>query len=116
MGLLIGLTLASAALLVVLRLAARSPSLTAGMRVVGRLTLEPRRSIYLVEVGGRCLVVGVGEGPMALLSELPELPAAGTTNVAPSEALARPERCWPAVDDCRRAWRRVIHGGSGDGA
>jgi flagellar protein FliO/FliZ len=95
-GLLIGLALASAALLIVLRAGVRSPSLTAGMRVVGRLTLEPRRSIYLVEVGGRCLVVGVGDGPMALLSELDALPA---------EALV-------AVDEpvLARAWRRVVRG------
>ena len=96
MGLLIGLALASAALLVVLRLATRSPSLTAGMRVVGRLPLEPRRSIYLVEVGGRCLVVGVGDGPMALLSELDKLPAEATA-IVDEPALAR-------------AWRRVVGG------
>ena len=95
MGLLIGLALASAALLVVLRASVRSPSLTAGMRVVGRLALEPRRSIYLVEVGGRCLVVGVGDGPMALLSELDALPV---------EAVALDE---PVL---ARAWRRVVGG------
>ena len=101
MGLLIGLALASAALLVVLRVATRSPSLTAGMRVVGRLPLEPRRSIYLVEVGGRCLVVGVGDGPMALLSELPEVPADATAVVGRSAE--------PAL---ARAWRRVLGGGA----
>ncbi|HEX4459630.1 MAG TPA: flagellar biosynthetic protein FliO [Polyangia bacterium] len=94
MGLLIGLALASAALLVVLRASARSPSLTAGMRVVGRLPLEPRRSIYLVAVGGRCLVVGVGDGPMALLSELPEVPAEAAAVMAE-----------PVLT---RAWRRVV--------
>jgi flagellar biosynthetic protein FliO len=95
-GLLIGLALASAALLIVLRAGVRSPSLTAGMRVVGRLALEPRRSIYLIEVGGRCLVVGVGDGPMALLSELDTLP------VAAMEAVAEPALA--------RAWRRVVGG------
>lgn len=96
MGLLIGLALASAALLIVLRAGVRSSSRTAGMRVVGRLALEPRRSIYLVEVGGRCLVVGVGDGPMALLSELDTLPAE-TMAVVDEPVLAR-------------AWRRVVGG------
>jgi flagellar biosynthetic protein FliO len=95
-GLLIGLALASAALLVVLRANVRSPSLTAGMRVVGRLPLEPRRSIYLVEVGGRCLVVGVGDGAMSLLSELPKVPAEAAAVVAE-----------PVMT---RAWRRVVGG------
>jgi flagellar biogenesis protein FliO len=45
------------------------------MRVVGRLALEPRRSIYLVEIGGRCFMVGVGEGPMTMLGEV-DAPAA----------------------------------------
>ena len=40
------------------------------MRVVGRLALEPRRSIYLVEVGGKCFMVGVGDGPMTMLGEV----------------------------------------------
>jgi flagellar biogenesis protein FliO len=64
------------------------------MRVVGRLPLEPRRSIYLVQVGGRCLVVGVGDGPMSLLSELPEVPAEAAVIMAE-----------PVMT---RAWRRVF--------
>lgn len=44
---------------------------TAGpMRVLARLSLEPRRTLYLVEVAGRCLLVGVGDGPMAVLAEV----------------------------------------------
>jgi flagellar biosynthetic protein FliO len=69
-GVLIGLTLACAVALVVVRRLARARGETAGMRVVGRLGLEPRRSIYLVEVGGRCFMVGVGDGPMTLLGEV----------------------------------------------
>ena len=46
------------------------------MRVVGRLALEPRRSIYLVEVGGRCFMVGVGDGPMTMLGEVERAGAA----------------------------------------
>jgi flagellar biogenesis protein FliO len=94
-GVLIGLTVLAALALVALKLAARRGGATAGMRVVGRLGLEPRRSIYLVKVGGRFLVIGVGDGPMAMLAEVerPELPQAGA--VEP-----------PVV----RAWRRVVGG------
>jgi len=69
-GVLIGLTVACAAALVLLRRQMRARAETAGMRVVGRLALEPRRSIYLVEVGARCFMVGVGDGPMTMLGEV----------------------------------------------
>ncbi len=42
----------------------------ASIRVVGRCLLEPRRSVYLIEAGGRCFLVGVGDGPMSLLAEI----------------------------------------------
>jgi flagellar biosynthetic protein FliO len=41
-----------------------------GMRVVERLGLEPRRAIYLVEVGRRYFLVGASEGGMVLLGEV----------------------------------------------
>jgi flagellar biogenesis protein FliO len=40
------------------------------VRVVARCPLEPRRSVYVVEAAGRCFLIGVGEGPMAVLAEL----------------------------------------------
>jgi flagellar biosynthetic protein FliO len=40
------------------------------IRVVARCPLEPRRSVYLIEAGGRCFLVGAGEGPMSLLAEV----------------------------------------------
>lgn len=40
------------------------------LRVIARCPLEPRRSAYIVEAAGRCFLVGVGDGPMALLAEL----------------------------------------------
>jgi flagellar biosynthetic protein FliO len=40
------------------------------IRVVARCPLEPRRSVFVIEAAGRCFLVGVGEGPMAMLSEL----------------------------------------------
>ena len=41
-----------------------------GMRIVDKLPLDARRSLYVVEVGGRCLLVGAGDGPLTLLTEL----------------------------------------------
>lgn len=38
--------------------------------VRARCVLEPRRSVYLLEVAGRFFLVGVGEGPMAVLAEV----------------------------------------------
>jgi flagellar biosynthetic protein FliO len=40
------------------------------LQVIARCSLEPRRSLYVVQAAGRCFLVGVGEGPMALLAEL----------------------------------------------
>ena len=40
------------------------------IRLVGQLTLEARRSIYLVRVGEQVLVVGACEGGMTKLGEL----------------------------------------------
>lgn len=40
------------------------------IRVVARCPLEPRRSVFVIETAGRCFLLGVGDGPMALLAEL----------------------------------------------
>ncbi len=40
------------------------------IRVVARCPLEPRRSVYVVEAAGRSFLIGVGDGPMAVLAEL----------------------------------------------
>ena len=40
------------------------------IRVLARCPLEPRRSVYVIEAAGRCFLVGVGDGPMTVLSEL----------------------------------------------
>lgn len=66
---------------VVLRWAGRSGALLGGgrrIRVLERVPLEPRRSLYLVAVGDRVLLLGAGDaGPPAVLAELDpgELPA-----------------------------------------
>jgi flagellar protein FliO/FliZ len=40
------------------------------MDVVARLSLEPRRSLYVVEVAGKTLLVGTSEMGLSVLSEL----------------------------------------------
>lgn len=58
------------------------------IRVRGRCTLEPRRSLYLVETGGRCFLIGVGDGPIGLVAEIDQAslpatpPAAGDTGAS----------------------------------
>jgi flagellar biosynthetic protein FliO len=52
-------------------LARRGVGQAAGpLKVLARCPLEPRRSVYLIEAAGRCFLVGVGDGPMALLAEV----------------------------------------------
>src|SRR5437899_808303 len=46
------------AALVLRLLRGRVASASGPIRVVGRLALEPRRTLYVVEVAGRCLLVG----------------------------------------------------------
>ena len=52
------------------------------MRVVARLPLEPRRSLYLVEVAGRYLLVGLGENGAP--TTLAEIDAATVKAVTPA--------------------------------
>jgi flagellar biosynthetic protein FliO len=72
----------------VLRWLARKPGGGGScISVLGRCHLEPRRSVYLLCVGGRCFLVGVGDGTMSLLAEiepasLPVAPAAGELGAA----------------------------------
>jgi flagellar biosynthetic protein FliO len=42
-----------------------------GLELVGRLALDARRSIALVKIGETVLVIGVGDGGMTKLGELP---------------------------------------------
>jgi flagellar biosynthetic protein FliO len=64
------------------------------IRVVARCPLEPRRSVFVIETAGRCFLVGVGDGPMALLAELdadklPAQPAAAGLPARFAEVFAR---------------------------
>jgi flagellar protein FliO/FliZ len=40
------------------------------IKVVERVAMDARRSLYLVDVGGRLLLLGAGDGPMTLLAEI----------------------------------------------
>ena len=73
----IGLSFASLGVVCVLAwaalrlLAGRGVGKASGaIRVVARCPLEPRRSVYVVEAAGRSFLIGVGDGPMAVLAEL----------------------------------------------
>lgn len=48
------------------------------MEVLERLPLDPRRSLHLVRVGDKALVIGTGDGAPTVLAEMPldELPEA----------------------------------------
>jgi flagellar biosynthetic protein FliO len=58
------------------------------LRVLARCPLEPRRSVYLIETAGRCFLVGVGEGPMALLAEVDRAALAAEPTPAPARGFA----------------------------
>jgi flagellar biosynthetic protein FliO len=72
---------------------------TRTLRVIERLALEPRRSIYLVEAGGRHLLVGVGEGAMSVLAELDPATAAaaGTAASGPRDLGGIWAQAWRAL-------------------
>ena len=40
------------------------------VRVLERVPLDPRRTLYLVEVGGKVLLLGAGDGAMTTLAEI----------------------------------------------
>jgi flagellar protein FliO/FliZ len=40
------------------------------IRVLERVAIDPRRSLLLIEVGGKVLLVGAGDGPMAVLADI----------------------------------------------
>ena len=55
-----------------------------GVSVVARVPLEPRRALYVVEAGGRRLLIGSSEGGVSLVTELaPEAAAEPGLETAP---------------------------------
>src|SRR4051812_18282681 len=63
--------------------------------VVARLPLEPRRSLYVVEVAGKTLLVGTSEMGLSVLSELDANEVAARKQATPSFG-----------EVVRAAWRR----------
>lgn len=45
------------------------------IRVVERMFIAPKKALYIVEIGGRAMVLGVTDAHISMLSELPNLPA-----------------------------------------
>ena len=54
------------------------------MDVVARVPLEPRRSLYVVEVAGKTLLVGTSEMGLSVLSELDAAEVKARTVAQPS--------------------------------
>jgi flagellar protein FliO/FliZ len=72
-GSLLVLGLVCLAAWVIVRVGARrmwGPRTAGVLDVVARVPLEPRRSLYVVEVGGKTLLVGTSEMGLTVLSEL----------------------------------------------
>jgi flagellar protein FliO/FliZ len=72
--------------------------------VLARVPLEPRRSLYVVEVAGKTLLVGTSEMGLSVLSELD-----------PAEVKARGVPRPTFVDLVRQAWARRGSGSRTDG-
>jgi flagellar protein FliO/FliZ len=65
--------------------------------VVARVPLEPRRSLYVVEVAGKTLLVGTSEMGLSVLSELDG-----------SEVRARVEARVTFAEMVRNAWQKRV--------
>ena len=60
-----------------------------GVKVVGRTSLSPKHSVYLLRVGSRVLIVGTGpQGAPSLLGELDPSDAPTKARPSPFEAVA----------------------------
>lgn len=78
------------------------PADRALLDVVARVPLEPRRSLYVVDVAGKALLVGTSEMGLTVLSELDR-------DVVRAQAQARPTRGFTALV------REAVARRSGDG-
>jgi flagellar biogenesis protein FliO len=58
----------------------------APIRVVARLPLEPRRTVYIIEAAGKAYLIGTSEGgPMQTLAELDPTAVAAAVAAAPRQ-------------------------------
>ncbi|HBT47770.1 MAG TPA: flagellar biosynthetic protein FliO [Peptococcaceae bacterium] len=74
---------------------------TGGMKIVARLPVGPKAALLVVRCGRRYFLIGVGEGPPALLAELPDY-----TEGEAGEALEEKETSW------WETWQERIRKGS----
>jgi flagellar protein FliO/FliZ len=70
------------------------------VRVVDRVGLDPRKSLYVVEVAGRWLLIGASEAGVHLVSELD----AQSAEEAAEELERRRSAPSPSVEAARRAF------------
>ena len=79
---------------------------TGPLRVVGRTSLSPKHTVYLLEVGDRVLIVGAGaQGPPSLLGELTDPAERDRLGASPRRPGAPASA--PAVPSTGRFDRRV---------
>jgi len=63
-----------------------APGAAGPLRVLARLPLEPRRTVYIVEAAGKTLLLGASEaGPLAVLAELDERAVAAALAAQPRQ-------------------------------
>jgi flagellar protein FliO/FliZ len=74
LGLVVGLIVCLFYLLRRWRLGALGPNNQSAMRLIGTLSLAPRRSLALVEIADQWLVVGVGADQVTLITKLERPP------------------------------------------
>lgn len=81
------------------------------IRVVARLPLEPRRTLYLIEVGGKTLLVGASEsGPLTTLAELDPTAVAGAVAAASGDTAPGRRRFAEILGSMRRAGDKGARG------
>jgi flagellar biogenesis protein FliO len=75
------------------------------LKIVERVPLEPRRTLFLVEAAGDFLVIGAGEGPMALIAKLDSEKARAAMAEAKAAAAGAPKPFWLRLLEKRR-WEK----------
>jgi flagellar protein FliO/FliZ len=76
------------------------------MKVVGRYPLDPQKSLYIVEVAGKHLLLGVTQERIQLLSELESGKIQATIEAATLEQQAKPSLGSNAIKEFSKYLRR----------
>jgi flagellar protein FliO/FliZ len=78
--------------------------------IIGRRALQPKKSVVVMKVAGKVLVVGMTEHGMQTLAELTEedLPARNPQNCG-TEVTAHPERLFASVlQNTLQSWKKRV--------